>query len=43
MWWSNESFMNQSTLINLHANEYSQKVNFYPFAVNIDIFVGWLI
>ena len=35
--------MTQSTLINLHANEYSQKLYYYPFAVDLDMFAGWLI
>ena len=32
--------MTQPTLINLHANEYSQELHYYPFAVNLDRFVG---
>ena len=27
--------MTQSTLINLHPNEYSQQLRYYPFAVNL--------
>ena len=33
---SNQKYMTQSTLINLHPNEYSQKFPYYPFAVKID-------
>ena len=32
--------MNQSTLINLHPNEYSQRLHYYPFVVNLDRCVG---
>ena len=32
--------MNQPTLINLHLNEYSQELRYYPFAVNLDTRVG---
>ena len=28
--------MTQPTLINLHPNEYSQKIHYYPFAVKLD-------
>ena len=28
--------MNQPTVINLHPNEYSQGLCYYPFAVNLD-------
>ena len=28
--------MIQPTLINLHRNEYSQELNYYPFAVKLD-------
>ena len=31
---SNQKCMTQPTLINLHSNEYSQKLHYYPFAVN---------
>ena len=30
----------QSTLINLHPNEYSQELHYYPFAVKLDKCVG---
>ena len=32
--------MTQSTLINLHPNEYSQELCYYPFAVNTGICAG---
>ena len=32
--------MSQPTLINLHPHEYSQKLCYYPFAVNLDRCVG---
>ena len=31
---SNKKCMTQPTLINLHPNEYSQELRYYPFAVN---------
>ena len=37
---SNQKCMNQPTLINLHLNEYSQELRYYPFAVNLDTRVG---
>ena len=36
---SNQKYMTQSTLNNLHPNEYSQELHYYPFAVNLDICV----
>ena len=33
---SNQRYMNQPTLINLHSNEYSQECCYYPFAVKLD-------
>ena len=30
----------QSTLINLHSNDYSQKFHYYPFVVKLDRCVG---
>ena len=36
----NQKCMIQPTLINLHPNEYSQELNFYPVAVKLDICVG---
>ena len=32
--------MTQSTLINLHPNEYSQGLHYYLFALHLDAFVG---
>ena len=32
--------MTQSTLINLHPNEYSQEFHYFPFAVKLDRCVG---
>ena len=32
--------MTQPTLINLHANEYSQEFHYYPFVVKLDRCVG---
>ena len=37
---SNQKRMTQPTLINLHPNEYSQKFQFYTFAVKLDRCVG---
>ena len=37
---SNQKCMTQPTLINLHLNEYSQELHYYPFAVNLDRCVG---
>ena len=37
---SNQNYETQPTLINLHPNEYSQKLHYYPFAVNLDKYVG---
>ena len=36
----NQKCISQSTLINLHLNEYSQKFRYYPFAVKLDRSVG---
>ena len=33
---SNQKRMAQPTLINLHPNEYSQELRYYPFVVNPD-------
>ena len=30
----------QHTLINLHPNEYSQELHYYPFAVKLNIYLG---
>ena len=37
---SNQKCMIQPTLINLHPNEYSQELRYYPFAVKLDRCVG---
>ena len=37
---SNLNCMTQSTLINLHPNEYSQEFHYYPFAVKLDRCIG---
>ena len=34
---SNQKCMAQSTLINLHLNEYSQEFHYYQFAVKLDV------
>ena len=37
---SNQRCMTKPTLINLHLNEYSQELHYYPFVVNLDRSVG---
>ena len=37
---SSQKCMIQPTLINLHPNEYSQELNYYPFAVKLNRCVG---
>ena len=37
---SNQKFEIQSTLINLHPNEYNQQLHYYPFSVKLDRCVG---
>ena len=37
---SNQKYMIQATLINLHPNEYSPEFHFYSFAVKLDRCVG---
>ena len=37
---NNQQYMIQPTLINLHPNEYTQGLRYYPFAVNLDRCVG---
>ena len=32
--------MAQTTLLNVHSNEYRQKLRYYPFAVNLDRYAG---
>ena len=36
----NQQCMTQPTLINLHPNEYTQGLRYYPFAINLDRSVG---
>ena len=36
---SNQKCMNQPIRINLHPNEYSQEIQYYPFAVKLDRYV----
>ena len=33
---SSQKCITQTTLINLHCNEYSQELNYYPFVFNLD-------
>ena len=33
---SNQTYMTQPTLINLHPKEYSQQFPYYPFGVKLD-------
>ena len=37
---SNQKYMIQATLINLHPNEYSQEFHYYSFVVKLDRCVG---
>ena len=37
---SNQKCTTQPTVINLHPNEYTQGLCYYPFAVNLDRYVG---
>ena len=37
---TNQKCKIQSTLINLHSNEYSQEFHYYPFAVKLDRCAG---
>ena len=37
---SNQKFMAQLSLNDLHSNKYSQKLRYYPFAVNLEKCVG---
>ena len=37
---SNQKYMIQPTLINLHPNKYNQELHYYPFAVILDRYVG---
>ena len=36
----NQKYEIQSTLINIHPNEYSQELHYHPFAVKLDKRVG---
>ena len=36
----NQEYMIQPALINLHPNEHSQEVYYYPFSVKVDICAG---
>ena len=36
----NQQWMIQLTLINLHPNEYTQGLRYYPFALNLDRSMG---
>ena len=33
---SNQKFMTQPNVINIHPNEYSLVLHYYPFAINLD-------
>ena len=37
---TNQKYMIQPTLIDLHPNEYSQEFHYYSFLVKLDRFVG---
>ena len=37
---SNQKCRTQPTLINLHTDEYSQELHYYPFAVKVDRCAG---
>ena len=37
---SNKKFKIQPTVINLHSNEYSQELHYYPFKVKLDRCAG---
>ena len=37
---SNQKYKIQSTLFNLHPNEYNQELHYYPFAVKLDRCAG---
>ena len=37
---SNQKYMIQPILINLHPNKYSQEIHYYPFSVKLDRYVG---
>ena len=37
---SNQKYMTEPTFINLHPNEYTQELHYYPFAVKLNRYVG---
>ena len=37
---SNQKYMTQHTVVNLHPNEYGQEFHYYPFSVKLDRCVG---
>ena len=37
---SNQKYMTKPTFINLHPNDYSRELHYYPFAVKLDRCVG---
>ena len=37
---SNRKYKIQPTIINLHPNEYSQELHYYPFAIKLDKYIG---
>ena len=39
---SNRKYKIQPTIINLHPNEYSQELHYYPFAIKLDKYIGSL-
>ena len=40
VWLSNQKCMIQPTLINLHPDEYTQELHYYPFSVKLNRCVG---
>ena len=40
MFLSSQKCITQTTLINVHPNEYSQELHYYPFVVKLDRCVG---
>ena len=36
----NKKYMTQPSLFILHPNKYSQELHYYPFAVNLETYVG---
>ena len=37
---SNKNCRTKLTIVNLHPNEHTQGLHYYPFAVNLDKFIG---